>query len=429
MDTSKINLLNLISQDTRTKKVGRTGGGEYHAPCTFCGGHDRMIIQPNHAGGGRWSCRFCTPHWSDAIAYVQKRNGVDFKEACERLGLELESAAGTPKTRRPRRAAAVYESRQTPPPAPLVGDENDYPALHDPGWQAAARAFVTDCMNTLDTSAGDKARDYLLGRGLSEAVIQRAEIGYNPTDINTHWGGVKVYLPAGIVFPWEIGGVLWKVSIRRDRQGKDDAKYMPPAGVANGLYNADLLRAGCTVVMVEGEIDALSILSAGVSDVVPVATGTVSGARLLRWVAKLATARRVLLAFDDDPNEAGDKAAAYWQNLLGGKAQRLKPTRHDVNDMLRAGDDLAAWIAGKPVVTPIHVSDLFPKSEKGSPAPKSATVADLSTIVDTAPAPKFTNFVNLPDGQLFDPAYLAQVTARLDARKAAGLPVNPFSLS
>ena len=52
---------------------------------------------------------------------------------------------------------------------------------------------------------------------------------------------------------------------------------------------------------------------------------------------------RVLLAFDDD--EAGDNAAAWWQARLQRKGIRLRPTRHDVNAMLVAGDDLAAWVA------------------------------------------------------------------------------------
>jgi DNA primase len=382
MDTSKINLLTLIGNDTRLKKRAGTNGGEWQGACPFCGGRDRFSVQPNARQGGRWSCRVCTPNWNDAISYVQKRDGVGYKEACEQLGLELESAAGTPGTRRARRTARVL--RTEPPPAPpLVGDERDYPALADDGWQAAARAFMVDCMNTLDTSAGDKARQYLLDRGLSETVIIRASIGYNPTDINTRWGAVDVYLPAGIVIPWEIGGVVWKINIRCDKRGKDDPKYRWPAGCANGLYNADMLRAGCTVVMVEGEIDALSILSAGVTDVIPVATGTTSGARLLRWVAKLATAKRVLLAFDNDANGAGDKAAAYWGDLLGSKAQRLKPTRHDMNDMLTSGEDIGAWLAGKPMVKPMHVSEVLTQP---APAPESSPALEFNNLLKLAHA-------------------------------------------
>lgn len=329
MNTSAINLLTLIGTDTRLKREASTGGGEYHGACPFCGGHDRFSVQPNRAGGGRWSCRVCTPHWSDAIAYLQKRNGIDFKEACERLQLEIERAP---------------QRRSTPAPArPLVSPEGEYAALHNPAWQAAARAFTVDCMNRMDTSEADRARAYLIDRGLTEDVITAAELGYNPADQTMNWGGVDVKLPRGIVIPWEIDRAIWRVNIRVPA---GERRYIQAAGCANGLYRADHLRPGCTAVLVEGEIDALSILAAGVPGVVPVATGTTSWARLMRWVAKLATAERVLLAFDDDENQAGEKAADWWGFVLGRKAQRLKPTRHDVNDMLRAGDDLAAWIGG-----------------------------------------------------------------------------------
>src|SRR5918911_4339188 len=81
----RTDLLGLIGADTRLKKVAMTSGGEYAGPCPFCGGRDRFRVQPER---GRWWCRGCSDgsRWQDAIAYVRKRDGVDFAEACRRLG-------------------------------------------------------------------------------------------------------------------------------------------------------------------------------------------------------------------------------------------------------------------------------------------------------------------------------------------------------
>lgn len=46
INTSHINLLDLIGTDTTLKRVANTNNGEYHGPCPFCGGKDRFIVQP-----------------------------------------------------------------------------------------------------------------------------------------------------------------------------------------------------------------------------------------------------------------------------------------------------------------------------------------------------------------------------------------------
>lgn len=232
---------------------------------------------------------------------------------------------------------------------PLVSTESEWHALDNAEWQAAADAFVWECVQAIDSPAGYAARQYLYGRGLTEAVVNAHELGYNPVYRRETWGGVQVHLPAGIVVPHEIGGVLWKVNIRQGNPRYPEQRYIQAAGGANALYNADAIYPGCTVLITEGEIDCLSIYAGAIDSVmynhvVPVATGTNTGARLKRWVVRLSLAGRVLLAFDDD--KAGEAAASWWQQVLGDKVQRLKPTRHDVNDMLRLGDDLNAWVSG-----------------------------------------------------------------------------------
>jgi hypothetical protein len=97
----------------------------------------------------------------------------------------------------------------------------------------------------------------------------------------------------------------------RPRMGRP--KYVGPAGFSPlHLYGADYLTLDKPVVLVEGEIDALTVQQVAGDLVTAVATGATGGARRAGWVAQLALAPFVLVAFDVDPNAAGDQAAAWW---------------------------------------------------------------------------------------------------------------------
>ena len=43
---------------------------------------------------------------------------------------------------------------------------------------------------------------------------------------------------------------------------------------------------------------------------------------------------------------AVESAALYWCKLLGSKASRLYPTRHDFTEMVAAGVSLVDWLRG-----------------------------------------------------------------------------------
>ena len=104
-----------------------------------------------------------------------------------------------------------------------------------------------------------------------------------------------MWLPRGVVIPWLIDGSLWRVNIRRPA---GEPKYIGPVGSANGLYHADGLVAGTPAMLLEGELDALTIKQHAGDLVVPVATGSTGGARRTRWIARLALCSLVLVAFD-----------------------------------------------------------------------------------------------------------------------------------
>ncbi len=339
VDQQHIDLLALVG--VPLKKKANTGGGEYHGACPRCGGQDRFVAQPQGGqNGGRCMCRQCHPQWMDAIGFVMWKEGFSFVEALETLKLDKKVSF------RP------IAARQFPSTDVRVGDLRPDYACFTEVWQQAADQFVTESCNRLWESKNSHALMYLRGRGLSDSIIAAADLGYNPFSHKANWGETEVWLPRGVIIPWQIDGDYWRVRIRRfneDLTTKKDSKYMNVAGAANGLYRADSIYPASLAVLVESELDALTILDHAAHlrqphSLVAVATGGTGNAHVLRWVTRLALARHVFLAFDNDANGAGDRAAAYWQSVLRDKATRLKPTRHDVNDMALAGESIADWI-------------------------------------------------------------------------------------
>jgi hypothetical protein len=320
------------------KRVGSTNGGEYAGPCPQCGGTDRFRVWPDHPDSdtGRFWCRQC--EWSgDGIQYERDINGLSFPEACEELGATHK--LDKPTKRRPRRRG----QRETPPPKPRK--------VHTPPgdvWQERAVELAIECYDRLYTSEGGKALAYLRSRGLSDSIIYWACLGYHPADTYEPpglWGLERdndVWLPRGITIPWQVSDpndwLLWKLKVRR---AQDDPKYMQLPGGGRGLYLDQTIRPGRVLVLCEGELDALSVLQG--ARVPAVATGGATGGQLTPWRARIALASRVLVAFDAD--DAGDEKASWWLEHIP-HAVRLRPTRHDVNEMLTRGDDLAAWIDG-----------------------------------------------------------------------------------
>jgi DNA primase len=331
MDTSHIDLLALIGSDTPLKPEGPTNGGEFAGPCPFCGtGNDRFNVWPTPLHGNpRYWCRQCGRK-GDAIQYLMDRDGRSYTSACALLGL----SGSLPSSYLPRLARSI-------PLPSSPGERCDWDALNDPEWQHSARLFVDRCANIMNSPPGIPGREYCHRRGFTDEIIAIYCLGYNPSGHYETWGKRRVNLPKGIVIPWfGLRQELWAVNIRR--LDGAEAKYKMAGGSANGLFGVSEIHYGTPVVMVEGEFCAMSLRVSEVSGITPVATGSATGARLTRWVGCLALASTLILAFDNDT--AGEKAAKSWQEKFP-QAVWLKPTRHDVNDMLMAGDDIAAWLA------------------------------------------------------------------------------------
>lgn len=337
IDKTAIDIKAVAERYTTLKRSSTYNGGEWHGPCPQCGGADRFHVWPKR---GRFWCRQCNVK-GDVIELVRVLDNVGFKEACERLSIPLEAmpSAAKPKA----------------PPRPQVNDlKRDY-ACFDPAWQQAATQFLKQSRRNLWDNRHAAAAAYLTDqRHLSIEAILEAGLGFNPTAQRQRWGNINVWLPRGIVIPWIDNDKVWRIRFRcldgnykhyTPKISGTEMKYPQVSGAANGLYNGweELeITPDSIVVMVEGEFDALALKSnTTMPKLQVVATGGVSQARVLRWVAALSVARVVYLAFDSE--QAGALAAVWWSSVLPN-AHRLIPTRHDITDMVAGGDNLNHWL-------------------------------------------------------------------------------------
>ncbi|MEO1289075.1 MAG: toprim domain-containing protein [Chloroflexota bacterium] len=213
--------------------------------------------------------------------------------------------------------------------------------MDNPEWQDMANKFMWWAWDNLHSGQYPQVQQYLAERGFSDYFTDIWRLGYNPRDWRWNWGGIQVFVPQGIVIPWiDSKDYVYKLNIRRDKPTK--SKYLQIKGGANWLFNSHRIKAESIVVLVEGELDAISV-SVGYRHhrIVPVATGSSTGARWLRWAALLSSAYRVLIAFDDD--DAGEFATQWWAQYLPN-CRRLLPEMKDCNEMLINHYPFQQWI-------------------------------------------------------------------------------------
>lgn len=316
----RTNLLDLIGADTRLRKVARTGGGEFAGPCPFCGGHDRFRVQPER---GRWWCRQCSPddHWHDAIEYVQRRDGLGFRDACERLG------ATTAHPRRATDAAARPQRKLSPP---VVED-----AEPTAEWRERASAIVAECEAALWSEGGARARTWLHARGLRDETLRHWRVGYNPRGQEMK----GLWVPSGILLPWQVHGALWQVKVRTPR---GEPKYTAVAGGHPWLYGADTLLSRRVAVLTEGEFDAM-LLYQEAGDVVGVATlGSCSKRLGIRAMRLLLPITRLLVAYDTDDD--GEEGALHLLGLSRRMRRMKPPCGKDVTEFWLQGGRLRDWV-------------------------------------------------------------------------------------
>jgi DNA primase catalytic core len=270
----------------------------------------------------------------DLFRFVMKRDRVNFLGAWKKLGGEIDQT--------PLPAPRKKPNGQSPRPAPAISS-------------LAILERVVDLYHRrfLETPAGPA---YLASRGIADAELYPAfRIGYADGALLTKVPAsgklredlvsVGVLLPDGrelmagcVVFPlFDAQGAV--VNLYGRAIARDQHLYLP--GERRGLWNTPILSGQEEIVLTESVIDALSLIAAGVVNVLPLygSNGfTPDHEALLRRLSPA----RIALALDDDG--AGRAAVASLSprlEQLGLQVRVVELPGKDPNEvLLREGPDV-----------------------------------------------------------------------------------------
>ncbi|MFT3865254.1 MAG: DNA primase [Solirubrobacterales bacterium] len=331
----------------------------------------------------------------DVFGFVMEKEGLGFSEAVEaladRYGVELQREEEDP------RAEAARQRRQR--------------------LQQLLERAAQYYANTLwESKEAAKARDYLAGRGLSEAVLRDFGVGFAPSA----WDKILVAgqragftVPemhaVGLVQKSERGGEYDRFRARimfpiRDARGRtlgfggratrDDQKpkYVNTAETdffhkSEILYGLDRARAAMAkanrAVVVEGYTDVLALHQAGMEGAVgvmgtaitPEQVGTLSG-----------TVDEVVLAMDAD--EAGEEAMLRAQRVAAGRRMRLRvasmPGGVDPAELMAEADGaerFRGFVEGAAELTDFQVSRILTRTDVSSPVERDRALTEVAPIL------------------------------------------------
>ena len=325
----RVDLAEIIGQRIPLKKAG----GNYKACCPF---HDERTPSFNvRPDKGFYHCFGCGAH-GDAIAFLQEYENQSFTEAVEALAAHL--GLDVPYDQATRETMKRSQS--------LTG------AL------AEATRFYRDSLQNHPWSG--LARDYLVNRGVSEAMIERFALGFAPPEgdslakqvdgetrralltvkaLSERNGQVRDLFRNRLMFP--IRNTRGRtVAFGGRTLGDDKAKYInsPESEVYHksreiyGLYEArQATRKLESLLIVEGYMDVIALAQMGISNAVA-ASGTATNEESLQTL--LRASHHLIFCFDGDT--AGYRAAdRAMENLLA----MLEDGMHIQFLMLPEGED------------------------------------------------------------------------------------------
>jgi DNA primase len=332
----------------------------------------------------------------DTIKFVEEKEGLGFAEAVElladRYGVELEREREDP------RAEAKRQQRRR------LGELLDRTA-----------SFYASYL--WDSEEAGKAREYLGGRGLSEAALRAFGVGYAPSAwdkvlLRGQRAGFKVeeLRQVGLVQRGRGGGEYDRFRSRimfpiRDRRGRtlgfggramrsdQGAKYVNTAETeffhkSRMLYGIDLAKAAIAkagrAVVVEGYTDVIALHQAGVEEAVGV-MGTAITEEQVKELSGMVD--EVVLALDAD--SAGQEAMLRAQRVAAGRKMRLRvaamPAGEDPADMVAAEDGaerFRALIGEAMELAEFQVGLILNRTYRSSPAERDRALnAELAPIL------------------------------------------------
>ncbi len=405
----RLNIADVVSEYVKLKNAGQSMKGlcPFHQEKT-----PSFIVTPRK---GSWHCFGCS-EGGDVFSFIQKIEGIEFPAAlkllADRAGVQLPDYKPQLENRRQR----LYDLLAT-----------------------TARFYHEILMNQ---KAGARAKEYVVGRGLTEATMEEFTVGYAPHSWDTlsSWLKKKGYteeemVAAGMVGMKDKGGTFDRFRGRimfpiSDTQGRivafggrivpwhetgNEGKYVNSPETAlyekrRTVYNLSRakrhLKNATPCIVVEGYMDVVMLVQAGIENVV----ATSGTAMTDDHIALIARFTNVLhLAFDGDA--AGWKAtiAATSAALAGGMRVEtiIFPNGMDPADVVQTKpDDVRSILA---TTSPL-VDVLVGRIGAGSPEQREQALAALlpllrivrNPIEQGAMVDRVSQLLKIPDRQIVD---------------------------
>ena len=273
------------------KPAKEKANGETSYICPICGhGTHGDGLTYNKKGSHNTLKCFACGFAGSIVELRMQSEDVDFKTAVNELagllGLELKQWEDTMKSKQ--------THKQEPYTAPAATHEE-------------MKRYIEKCQVDLNAQA---AREYLESRGISYETAAAAGIGYDwqadPAGNPVGYPGKSKHPTPRIIIPTSTGYYVGKAINPIEPKYKD----MNPAGGKAGLFNMQVVAAsgaGECIYIVEGAVDALSLLEVGRA---AVALNSVANAALLVETLEAASGvndKIFIICMDND--SAGAKAA------------------------------------------------------------------------------------------------------------------------
>jgi DNA primase len=388
-------MLAVVSERTELR---RAGANEYVGLCPF---HDERTasfgVNPHDKVYYCFGCQAS----GDVFRFVMETEGLDFPGALEaladRFGVELETEAEDP-------GAAVRRQRRERLQS-LLG-----------------RATVYYARYLWDATEAAAAREYLLGRGLTEETLKAFRVGYAPSA----WDRIlRASRAAGYTEEELLAVGLVQRSKNRPGQVYDRfrERIMFPSSDARGrvlgfgaramrenqrpkylntsenelyhkggqLFGIDLARAPAAragrAILVEGYTDVLALHQVGL----PEAVGIMGTALTEEQIGELGRIARVLeLCLDAD--SAGQEAMLRAAKLADGHRLELRvvvlPSGADPAELVEreGGDALRARVERSVPFVVFQVERLLERFDTRSAEGKDRALAELAPVLSELPA-------------------------------------------
>ncbi len=377
----------IVSQYTDLKRTGQ----RFMGLCPF---HDERTPSFSVNPVDKFYKCFGCDASGDVFRFVEEKEGLTFPEAletlAERYGVEIEREQEDPRAEEARRHRARIGE--------LLGRTGEF-----------YERFLWD------SPKAAKAREYLLGRGLTEESMRAFGVGMAPQAwdqvlVGSQRAGFKVVEleSAGLIQKGRQGGHYDRFRSRitfpiRDARGRvrgfgaraltadSKPKYLnSPEGVfkkSEMLYGIDLARPAIAksrrAIVVEGYTDVIALHQAGITDVVAI-MGTAITPEQLKALAGLGP-ERVVLALDAD--SAGANAMIRAQKVAVERKLELvvaaMPEGEDPADMLAAQNlDRFVKLVDDAIDLPkFKAHTIMDRAELSSPSGRDRALAELLPLL------------------------------------------------